>query len=125
MTLSRDTIGQEQRPSFPRESLSRFTHDICDQNYSILMGTELLLEYWELLSYCLSEELPESQRSEEYQEMLATVPVVINGVRKASLTIDSIIRQVALTREPHPEPHRGDLHPASSCRGCDRSGEKA
>ena len=124
MPLSRDTIDQEHRPSFPRESLSRFTHDIRDQNYSILMGTDLLLEYWKLLSNCLSEELPESQRSKEYQEILATMPVVINGVRKASLTIDSIIRQEALTKGPHPEPHRGDLHHASSCSGCDRPREK-
>lgn len=125
MPLSLDRIDQELgSASVPRESLSRLTHDISDQNYTILMAADLLLKYWDDLSRFLTEELQENQRTDEYREIVETMPVVISGVRRASLSIDNIIRELTLARKA-PAEHRGEPATTFGPAGCDFSGGEA
>ncbi len=72
---------------------SRFTHDIKDHNNSILLGTDLLHKYWEDLSAHLAdnESAEDPEMREAFQEILATIPMVISGIRSASLRLDETI----------------------------------
>lgn len=104
MTLSQDPFNIEHpQRSLLSESLSRITHDINDQNYCIAMGTDLLLRYWEDLSCCLSRMTadPDGEVEEIYLEILTTVPIIIEGIKKASKQIDLVVKDVASKKESH------------------------
>ena len=74
------------------QPISRFTHDIKDHNNSILLGTDLLHKCWEDLSLHLAEsECEDPEIREAYREILATIPVVITGIRNASKRIEETI----------------------------------
>lgn len=80
-------------PPPPDKNSARFTHDIKDQNNSILLGTDLLLKCWEDLRAHLDELRDEGtlEISESLHDICSTVPAVIDGIRKSTYRIEHII----------------------------------
>lgn len=85
----------------PRRTISRITHDINDHNYSIVMGSDLLVSYWEEISAHLAQtdRAADRETEEAFQELLADIPAVIDGIRRAARQIDLIVGQVAQDEE--------------------------
>lgn len=94
MKSSNDALGVRAATDFPAgSSVSRFTHEIKNHNGSIQLGTDLLNKYWEDLSAHLTDatSVEDPEIREDYQEILASIPILISGIRNASKLIDETI----------------------------------
>jgi len=90
----REPLPAIAKPAPPSDrSRTRFTHDIKDQNNSILLGTDLLLKCWEDLRAHLDELHDEGtlEISESLHDICTTIPAVIDGIRKSTYRIEHII----------------------------------